>query len=67
LGSRILGHGNVSFWTILLMLSQEVIEFFGNLGGNVSLAALLAHISRYIFNNEQLLTKPDFQSGLVGL
>jgi hypothetical protein len=67
LGGGILGHGNVSLWAIPLMLSQEAIEFFGNFGGNVSLAALLAHISRYILNNEQLLTKPDFQSGLAGL
>jgi len=49
-----------------LMLSQEVIEFFRNPGGNVCLAALLAHISGYIPDNEQLLTKPDFQSGLAG-
>jgi hypothetical protein len=50
-----------------LMLSQEVIEFFGNLGGNVCLTALPAHISRHVPDNEQFLTKPDFQSGLARL
>jgi hypothetical protein len=44
LGSRVLGYSDVSLWTIPLILSQETIEFFRNLSGNVSFAALLAHI-----------------------
>jgi len=52
LGSGILGHSNISLWVIPLTLSQEVIEFFGNLSGNVGLAALLAHISGYILDYE---------------
>jgi hypothetical protein len=49
-----------------MILTQEVIKSLGNVGGDVSLIALLTYVSRDIPDDQQLFTMPDFQRGLAG-
>jgi len=50
-----------------MILTQEVIKSFRNIGGDVSLVTLLTYVSRDISDDKQLFTTPDFQCGLAGL
>jgi len=48
-----------------MILTQEVVKLFGDIGRDVCLAALLTHVSRDILDDEQLLIAPDFQHGFA--
>jgi len=50
-----------------MMLAQEVIKSLRNIGGYVSLVALLTYISRNILYHKQFFTTPEFQRSLTGL
>jgi hypothetical protein len=50
-----------------MILTQEVIKSLRNIGGDVSLAALLTYVGRDIPDDKQLFTPPDFQRGLARL
>jgi hypothetical protein len=49
-----------------LVLTKEVIKPLRNSGGDVRLVALLTYVSRYIPDDNQLFTTPDFQRGGAG-
>jgi len=61
-----LGYNKVSLWPMPMILVQEVINLFRNVGGEVSLVTLLAHIGRDIPDDEQLFPAPDFQHRFTG-
>ena len=44
-----------------MILAQEMIKLFRNIGGDMSLITLLTYISRDISDDKQLLTTLDFQ------
>jgi len=48
-----------------MIFAQEMIKLFRNIGGDVSLIALLTYISRDISDDKQLFTTPDFQHGFT--
>jgi len=50
-----------------MMLAQEMIKLFRNIGGDISLITLLTYISRDISDDKQFFTTPDFQHGFTRL
>jgi hypothetical protein len=50
-----------------MILAQEMIKLFRNIGGDISLITLLTYISRDISDDKQLFTTPDFQRGFTRL
>jgi hypothetical protein len=50
-----------------MILAQEMIKLFRNIGGDISLITLLTYISRDISDDKQLFTTPDFQHGFTRL
>ena len=65
LHSSILRHSKVPLWPMPMILAQEMIKLFRNIGGDISLITLLTYISRDISDDKQLFTTPDFQHGFT--
>jgi hypothetical protein len=67
LHGRILGHSKIPLWPMPMIFTQEVIKSLRNIGGDVSLVALLTYIGWDIPDDKQLFTTPDFQHGFARL
>jgi len=50
-----------------MVLTQEMVQPCRNIGGNVSLAALLTNVRRDIFDDNQFFALPDLQCGRTWL